>query len=113
MFRTHRGLRRAAFAVVAAVLFAGAVVIGLTPKTPTVASASSSGWVETWATAMTKPTTMAASQGDRGFSDQPIRHIVFTSVGGQEVRIRLSNRYGAQPLRIGAASVGVVASDGN
>src|SRR6202012_4047526 len=112
MFPTHRVLRRAAFALAAAALIAGAVV-GLTPKSPTVASASSAGWVETWAAAMTRPTSMVATQADRGFRDQTIRDVISTSVGGQEVRIRLSNLYGDRPLRIGAATVGAVASDGN
>ena len=112
MFPTHRVLRRVAFGLAVAALIAGAVV-GLTPKSPTVASASSSGWVETWAAAMTKPTSIVATQADRGFRDQTIRDVISTSVGGQEVRIRLSNRYGDRPLRIGAATVGAVASDGN
>jgi lysophospholipase L1-like esterase len=112
MIPPPRLLRRIAFALAASALIAGAVV-GLTPKSPTVASASSSGWVETWAAAMTKPTPMVANRADTGFRDQTIRNVIFTSVGGQEVRIRLSNRYGDRPLRIGQASVGVVASDGN
>ena len=112
MIPPPRLLRRIAFALAASALIAGAVV-GLTPKSPTVASASSSGWVETWAAAMTKPTPMVANRADAGFRDQTIRNVIFTSVGGQEVRIRLSNRYGDRPLHIGQASVGVVASDGN
>ena len=112
MFARHRVLRGIAFAVAAAALVAGAVV-GLTPKSPTAASASSSGWVETWAAAPTKPTQMVANRADDGFRDQTIRNLLFTSVGGQEVRIRLSNLYGDRPLHIGAAGVGAVASDGN
>jgi lysophospholipase L1-like esterase len=112
MFPTHRVLRRVAFALAAAALIAGAVV-GLAPRSPTVASASSSGWVETWAAAMTKPTSMVTTLADHGFRDQTIRDVISTSVGGQEVRIRLSNLYGDRPLRIGAATVGAVASDGN
>jgi lysophospholipase L1-like esterase len=112
MFRPGRVLRYVALALAAAALAVGAVV-GLTPKPPTVASASSSGWVETWATAPTDPAHMTANRANNGFRDQTIRNIIFTSVGGQEVRIRLSNLYGQRPLRIGAVSVGAVASDGN
>jgi lysophospholipase L1-like esterase len=111
MFRPGRVLRYVALALAAAALAAGAVV-GLTPKPPTVASASSSGWVETWATAPTDPAHMTANRANDGFRDQTIRNIIFTSVGGQQVRIRLSNLYGERPLTIGAASVGAVASDG-
>ncbi len=110
MFSTRRVHRRIAFALAAAALIAGAVV-GLTPKTPTVASASSSGWVETWAAAMTRPTDMVANRGNHGFANETIRNVIFTSVGGQEVRVRLSNADGDRPLVIGAASVGAAGSD--
>jgi len=112
MFPTPRLLRRVAFALAAAALIAGAVV-GLTPKAPTAASASSSGWVETWAAAMTKPTGIVANRGNHGFQNETIRNVIFTSVGGQQVRIRLSNADGDRPLHIGAASVGEAGSDGS
>ncbi len=112
MFRPGRVLRYVALALAAAALAAGAVV-GLTPKPPTVASASSSGWVETWATAPIDPAHMGTNLANTGFRNETIRNVIFTSVGGQEVRIRLSNLYGRRPLHIGAATVGAVASDGN
>ena len=96
MFRPGRVLRYVAFALAAAALAIGAVV-GLAPKPPTVASASSSGWVETWATAPSDPAHMTANRANDGFRDQTIRNIIFTSVGGQQVRIRLSNLYGKRP----------------
>jgi lysophospholipase L1-like esterase len=112
MFRPGRVLRYVALALAAAALAAGAVV-GLTPKPPTVASASSSGWVETWATAPIAPGHFGTNRANTGFRDQTIRDVIFTSVGGQQLRIRLTNLYGKRPLTIGAASVGAVASDGN
>jgi lysophospholipase L1-like esterase len=112
MFAPRGVLRRVAFVVAAAALAAGAVV-GLTPRSPTLASASSSGWVETWATAPIDAAHIVANRADEGFRNNTIRNIVFTSVGGQQLRIRLSNLYGTRPLYIGQASVGVVASDGN
>jgi lysophospholipase L1-like esterase len=39
------------------------------------------------------------------FSNQTLRQIVHTSIGGSRVRIVLSNRYGTAPLAIGAAHV--------
>jgi lysophospholipase L1-like esterase len=39
------------------------------------------------------------------FTDQTLRLIVHTSLGGNQVRIRLSNELGATPLRIGAAHI--------
>src|ERR1700759_5847069 len=100
MIPPPRLLRRIAFALAASALIAGAVV-GLTPKTPTVASASSSGWVETWAAAMTKPTDMVANRGNHGFANETIRKVIFTSVGGQAVRIRLGDADGDRRVVIG------------
>lgn len=64
-------------------------------------------WVGTWATALTP-----ASTGDRdwgrshsGFQDESIRMIVQPSIGGNRVRVRLSNRFGEQPLVIGRATL--------
>jgi lysophospholipase L1-like esterase len=41
------------------------------------------------------------------FSDQTLRLIVHTSIGGNRVRIRLSNEMGTSALRIGAAHIAV------
>jgi lysophospholipase L1-like esterase len=57
------------------------------------------GWVTTWATS---PTQGGASQ-----NDVTIRNIVYPSVGGSSVRVRLSNVFGTQPLVVGSASIGV------
>jgi lysophospholipase L1-like esterase len=98
--------RRAACAVAVAALMAGAglALSGLQPR----AAASSGGWVATWAASPMAPTPLQPNLAIRGFADQTVRDIVFTSVGGRRVRIRLSNTFGARPLRIGQASVGVV-----
>jgi lysophospholipase L1-like esterase len=42
-----------------------------------------------------------------GFSDQTIREVVHTSIGGEGLRVRLSNAFGQAPLTIDAATVGV------
>ncbi|WP_229507690.1 SGNH/GDSL hydrolase family protein [Massilia sp. Dwa41.01b] len=44
------------------------------------------------------------------FSNQTLRLIVHTSIGGNRVRIRVSNEFGTVPLTIGAARIGVRAS---
>jgi lysophospholipase L1-like esterase len=46
----------------------------------------------------------------RAFENQTIRQIAHISLGGQRVRIRLSNAFGTQPLRIGNAHVALQAS---
>jgi hypothetical protein len=46
--------------------------------------------------------------GRTSFSDQTVRNIVYTSVGGDSLRVQVSNTFGSAPLQIGAVSVGVV-----
>jgi hypothetical protein len=42
-----------------------------------------------------------------GFSNQTIRNIAFTSIGGNGLRVRLSNVFGRSPLRVGRVTVGL------
>ena len=42
-----------------------------------------------------------------GFAAQTLREIVFVSVGGSHVRVRLSNEFGNRPLWIGRIAIGV------
>lgn len=67
-------------------------------------------WVATWGSAPIQPgiTTIDSLFGNdfsRSFENQTVRNIVHTSVGGRSVRVRVSNEYGALPLRVGAAHV--------
>jgi lysophospholipase L1-like esterase len=43
-------------------------------------------------------------------SDQTVRNIVYPSIGGDSVRVRISNAFGTAPLTIGAAAIGVEAT---
>jgi lysophospholipase L1-like esterase len=62
-------------------------------------------WVATWgASPVDAPL-------DLGFTDQTVRLIVHTSIGGEEVRVRLSNTFGADSLVIGAAHIALQDSD--
>ena len=63
------------------------------------------GWVSTWAASpqVAVPGTPAAA----GFDDQTVRNIVYTSVGGNLVRVRFTNTFGTTPLQIGGASIAV------
>jgi lysophospholipase L1-like esterase len=68
------------------------------------ADAQVANWIGSWT---------ASPQALRGvvriipasFSDRTIRQVAHLSVGGNKVRLRLSNEFGQQPLLIGAASV--------
>jgi lysophospholipase L1-like esterase len=68
---------------------------------------NSERWTGTWGTAPAGPPAPANLQT---FTDQTLRLIVHTSIGGNRVRIRVSNEFGTTPLRIGAARIGVRAT---
>jgi lysophospholipase L1-like esterase len=70
----------------------------------------SQNWVGTWGTAPAGPPLPAAQQT---FTDQTLRLIVHTSIGGNQVRIRVSNELGTTPLRIGSAHIGLRQGDAN
>ena len=44
-----------------------------------------------------------------GFDDQTVRDIIFPSVGGDVIRLELTNVFGSSPLRIGHVTVAVAA----
>ena len=58
-------------------------------------------WVAGWGASPQAP--IASNLSARGFADQTVRQIVVSSVGGAMVRVRLSNAFGAAPVRIAAA----------
>jgi len=68
---------------------------------------NSERWTGAWGAAPAGPPAPASLQT---FTDQTLRLIVHTSIGGNRVRIRVSNEFGAVPLRIGAARIGVRAT---
>jgi lysophospholipase L1-like esterase len=100
-------------AVCGAVLAVGA----LSAQTPP-ASKGADRWVTTWATAQQlAPTRVAFGGRDQPpppppqahipptLEDQTIRMIARTSIGGNRVRVRLSNALEKAPLRVGAAHI--------
>jgi len=67
-------------------------------------------WAATWGTAPAGPPTAAAALS---FTNQTLRLIVRTSIGGSRLRVRLSNEMGGTPLSIGAAWVGIATTGPN
>src|ERR1700744_878897 len=59
-------------------------------------------WVGTWAAA---PISMRNDAAQFGASDLTYREIVHVTLGGNRIRIALSNEFGVDPLTIGAAVV--------
>ena len=59
-------------------------------------------WSATWGASETVPTPESLA-----FNNQTLRLIVHTTIGGNQVRIKLTNVFGSHPLSIGEASVGL------
>ncbi len=83
-------------------LLAVALVAALASSSALAApKADDHNWVGTWATA---PTGVPA-KNVMIFENQTIRQIVRVSIGGDRLRVRLTNEFGDQPLVIGEAHV--------
>jgi len=69
-------------------------------------------WVGTWSASPLcfRAATLLGLPATTRFDDQSIRMIVHTSIGGDAVRVRLTNQCGTDPLEIGAATIGMSAS---
>jgi lysophospholipase L1-like esterase len=71
-------------------------------------------WIATWGAAPLPPTpAMGPFPATPSFENQTIRQIVRVGMGGQRIRIRFTNEYGAKTLHIGAARVALVDDKGN
>jgi hypothetical protein len=61
-------------------------------------------WVATWATSP-EPADADASEPLLNVENQTVRERVRVSIGGPEIRLRLSNEFGSAPLLIGSVTV--------
>ncbi|TGA87264.1 SGNH/GDSL hydrolase family protein [Streptomyces palmae] len=114
--------RRAAFAVLAALVAVvalvstaifvgvgrGAGVLDTRPRErhDPVAPATTGSWVGTWSASA----AAAEPNSYQGYPGMSIRNVLHTSIGGNSVRVHLSNLYGTRPLSITHASVAVAAA---
>jgi len=81
-------------------LFALSLIL-VFPTISNSASAQDGDWIATWgASPMLAPATQSL-----GPNPQTIRMVVHTSLGGAEVRVRISNVFGTRDLRIGEAHI--------
>lgn len=69
---------------------------------PPQVGAAGTGWVGTWATAVAVP---EAGTALTGFTDVTIRQRLRVTVGGDTVRLRLTNTYGTRPLEVRAVTL--------
>jgi lysophospholipase L1-like esterase len=75
--------------------------------------AHAAGWIASWAA----PPAPAMTGGNANFAsisltNQTVAQVARLSAGGQRLRIRLTNEYGAKPLTVGAVRVALVGADG-
>ena len=73
------------------------------------AAQSQGGWCTSWGCAPAGPAP-AGSYYDYQFSGQTVRMAVRASIGGNRVRVRLSNEMGDTPLSVGTAQIGLRSS---
>lgn len=78
--------------------------LALAPDAEAAQAWRADGWCATWGCAPAGPPPAASTMS---FGGQTLRMIVRTSIGGNRVRVRLSNEMGSAPLLIGAAQVGL------
>lgn len=98
----QQGKRGKIAAAVAIIFTVGA--LGGCATAPGTASDPGQHWVASWGTAQMVPET-ANELPAANWRDASIRQVVHLSLGGSEVRVRLSNAYGTAPLLVDAASV--------
>lgn len=70
-------------------------------------SADRDAWIATWGASPARQLADEQKMRDAHleFENQTLREVIHTSVGGQTVRVRLSNAYGQQSLEIGGAHI--------
>src|SRR5678816_1047076 len=76
------------------------------------AQATMEHWVGTWATAPLSSPSQPTDQAQTGlgaaptvFNNQTLRQVVHTSIGGDRVRVTLTNTFGTRPLVVGGAQI--------
>jgi lysophospholipase L1-like esterase len=87
-------MRRTILLVIALLLLVGQDAAARPPGRP-------AEWLGTWASVPTATPATATPT----LSDDTVRQVVHTSVGGDQVRLRLTNEFGDRPLRIGEVHV--------
>jgi lysophospholipase L1-like esterase len=69
------------------------------------AAARGYDWVTSWTASPQDP--VPGTLGRTGFHDQTVRDIIVPSVGGNMVRLELTNAFGRSPLQVGRVTVAV------
>ena len=91
-------------------------VLGLAAVPATAQMEDGGHWVTTWAASVQPvwdPDFYAPVNMPRSLRDQTVRQIARISLGGDRVRVMISNEYGKQPLAIGAAHLAAAGQNGS
>ena len=73
------------------------------------AQAASTQWITSWAASpLPNGPSLGPAPAPPALDNQTVRQVVRISAGGDRVRVRLTNEYGAKPLRVGAGSVALL-----
>src|ERR1700733_6356706 len=90
-------------------LFCAAVVLATAGQMKAQATAH---WVGSWAASQQGPETQNQVDAEL-LRDATLRQVVHLTVGGSQLRVRLSNAFGTQPLHLTAVHVARSASTAN
>jgi lysophospholipase L1-like esterase len=68
-------------------------------------------WVSAWTTSLFSPTPLPGFPAEPPITDKTVRVIARPTIGGQRLRVRLSNEFGTAPLTIAAAHIALTDQD--
>ena len=88
-----------------ALLVVGSTTAAVTASRPAAAARSGYDWVTSWSAGPQHPTP--GTLGMAGFHDQTVRDIIYPSVGGNTIRLELTNVFGRSALQVGRVTVAV------
>ncbi len=91
--------------LIAAATIVAAIALAVGPPSAAAQERDTERWMGTWTASPQAPEPPFVLPAPAQFDNQTLRQIVRTTIGGTQVRIRVSNEYGTAPLTIGAASI--------
>ena len=77
------------------------------------ASPAEAKWVASWAASPHAPLGTSGPFAAASYDNVTLAQVVYLSQGGDKLRVRFTNRYGAHPLKIGAARIVRIDDAGN
>jgi lysophospholipase L1-like esterase len=96
-----------------AVVYFGLVALVLHTTSEAQSSYVSTHWVSAWSAAMHAPLPFPGLPPTPVFEGQTIRMVIRATIGGDRIRIRLSNAFGATALNISAAHIALAGQNAN